>query len=115
MTSVNPASGATAGGNTVTITGANFTGATAVTFGGVAASSFTVVNDTTITAVPSGGSAGSVSIVVTAPTASNAANMLYSYVEPTPTLGEWGMLALAALLVCYAWFRLRRQDGLEGA
>ena len=37
-------------GNTVTITGANFTGATAVTFGVTPATSFTVNSDTQITA-----------------------------------------------------------------
>jgi sugar lactone lactonase YvrE len=38
-------------GQTVTITGANFTGVTAVSFGGTAAQSFSVVDDNTITAV----------------------------------------------------------------
>ena len=49
-------------GNTVTITGTNFTGATAVSFGGVPASSFVVVNSTTITAVVALGASGSVSV-----------------------------------------------------
>ena len=38
-------------GNTVIITGTNFTGSTAVSFGGVAASSYTVVSPTQINAV----------------------------------------------------------------
>lgn len=46
-----------------TITGLNFTGATAVYFNGVAASSFTVVSNTEIRAiVPSGATAGRVSV-----------------------------------------------------
>jgi hypothetical protein len=49
-------------GTTVTITGTNFTGATAVSFGGTAAASFIVVNSTTITAVVGTGSSGSLSI-----------------------------------------------------
>jgi uncharacterized protein (TIGR03437 family) len=51
FTSLSPASGPLAGGTTVTITGSGFTGASVVTFAGVNAQNFTVVNDTTITAV----------------------------------------------------------------
>ena len=42
VTAVSPAVGAAAGGTTVTITGTNFTGATAVNFGGTAVTTFTV-------------------------------------------------------------------------
>ncbi|MEI8274297.1 MAG: hypothetical protein WCG08_16920, partial [Paludibacter sp.] len=52
-------------GGSVTITGVNFTGASAVSFGGTAASSFTVNSDTQITATVGAGATGSVS--VTAP------------------------------------------------
>jgi len=51
VTAVAPTSGPTAGGTTVTVTGTGFTGATKVAFGPVAATSFTVVSDTKITAV----------------------------------------------------------------
>jgi hypothetical protein len=111
ITSVTPSSGPITGGNTVTITGTGFTGATSVTFGGVAATSFTVVNDTTITSVvPSGSATGAVSVIVTTGIGSNAANTLYSYVIETPTLSEWGMIAFAGLLVLFAIFKLRRMD-----
>ena len=50
VTGLSPTSGPAAGGTLVTITGTGFTGATAVDFGTTAATSFTVVNDTTITA-----------------------------------------------------------------
>ena len=51
ITALSATSGPIAGGTTVTITGTRFTGATEVTFGGVDAASFSVVNATTITAV----------------------------------------------------------------
>jgi len=111
VTSVTPNTGPPTGGNTVTITGTGFTGATNVTFGGVAATSFTVVNDTIITSVvPTGSTAGAVSLVVTTTIGSSAANSLYSYVIATPTLSEWGMIAFAGLLVLFAIFKLRRVD-----
>ncbi|WP_227997805.1 IPT/TIG domain-containing protein [Nocardia australiensis] len=66
LTSVSPTQGPFAGGNTVTLTGTNLTGVTAVRFGGTAATSFVVVSDTQITAVAPAGS-GIVQITVTAP------------------------------------------------
>src|SRR5262249_4744677 len=50
ITSLSPASGSTAGGTTVTITGTNFTGATGVTFGMLPARGFTVNSATQISA-----------------------------------------------------------------
>ena len=70
MSLFSPTSGTT--GTVVTITGTNFTGATAVSFGGIAASSFTVVNATTITAVVGAGASGSISVVTPGGTASLA-------------------------------------------
>lgn len=49
-------------GNTVTITGTNLTGATAVSFGGTPAASFNVVSSSSITAVLAAGTSGIVSI-----------------------------------------------------
>ena len=51
VTRITPPTGSTSGGTTVTITGTGFTGATKVTFGIVAATRYTVVSDTQITAV----------------------------------------------------------------
>lgn len=51
ITGVSPRSGPTSGGTAVTITGTGFTDVASVRFGATAASSFSVVNDTTITAV----------------------------------------------------------------
>jgi hypothetical protein len=57
------------GGATITISGIGFTGATAVSFGGVAAASFTVVNDSTINAIIGSGASGDVTVVAPAGTA----------------------------------------------
>jgi M6 family metalloprotease-like protein len=64
---------------TVTITGNNFTGATAVTFGGTPASSFTVVNATTITAVVGTGSSGDVKVTAPAGVATSSG---FTFVSP---------------------------------
>ncbi len=68
VTYVSPSSGPLGGGTSVTISGANFTAATAVYFGTVAASSFTIVSPTEITVVsPAGLQAGIVDVTVTTP------------------------------------------------
>src|SRR4030095_9538792 len=59
ITSFNPTSAPT--NTTVTITGSNFNGVTAVSFGGVPAS-FSIVNATTINAVVANGASGNVSV-----------------------------------------------------
>jgi len=58
LTSLSPAAGVSGGGTTVVITGAAFTGATAVNFGSTAATSFMVVSDTQISAVAPAGTVG---------------------------------------------------------
>jgi len=64
ITSFTPTSAGT--DTTITITGTNFTGATGVTIGGVQATSFNVVNSTTITAV-TGVNATGTNVSVTGP------------------------------------------------
>ncbi len=64
VTAVSPSSGSTAGGTTVTITGTEFIGVIGVSFGPVAAASFTVNSTTSITAVAPAGSAGTVDVQV---------------------------------------------------
>jgi hypothetical protein len=64
VTDIDPTTGAAAGGTAVTITGTNLTHATGVTFGGGAATSFVVINTTTITCVTPAHAAGVVNVVV---------------------------------------------------
>lgn len=82
VASISPSTGPAAGGTTVTVSGAGFTGETGVTIGGTAATGVTVLNDTTLTAVTPPGTAGpAVDVVVTTPGGSNAAgNALFTYV-----------------------------------
>jgi hypothetical protein len=66
VTGVAPNAGAPAGGTAVTISGNGFsTGTTSVKFGTTAAASFTVVNDSTLTAVTPAHAAGTVNVTVT--------------------------------------------------
>lgn len=65
LVSIAPTSGTTAGGTSVILTGTDFTGATAVTFGGIAAASFTVNSSTQITAVTPALTAGAKDVAVT--------------------------------------------------
>ncbi|MYS23010.1 hypothetical protein GTW78_23280, partial [Streptomyces sp. SID4948] len=71
-------------GTTVTLTGSGFTGVTAVTFGGMPASSFTVNSSTGITAVAPAGS-GTVQIVVTT-TGGTSNGVTFSYTVATPVI-----------------------------
>ena len=68
----------TAGGTSVTVTGANFTGATAVKFGATAATSYSVGGSTSITAVAPSHASGQVDVTVTAPNSAPAEVAAYS-------------------------------------
>lgn len=72
VTSVSPSEGPTTGGTTVTITGRRLAEATAVDFGAAAASSFTVVSPTEVTAVSPPHAAGTVDVTVTTPSGTSA-------------------------------------------
>jgi Leucine-rich repeat (LRR) protein len=78
---------------TVTITGTKFTGTTAVSFGGTAASSFTVVSPNTILAVVGQGTSGNVSVTTPAGTALFPG---FNYIAPpvitsfSPSIGPVG-------------------------
>jgi len=79
VTTVNPTAGPTTGGNTVVITGTNFSGASAVSFGGTAAS-FTVSSATTIIAAAPAGAAGTVDVRVTTVGGTSATSAADHYV-----------------------------------
>ncbi|MEU3985419.1 IPT/TIG domain-containing protein [Streptomyces sp. NPDC026672] len=87
VTGVSPGSGPTAGGTSVTLTGTGFTGATAVTFAGVPATSFTVNSATQITAVTPGGSAGAAVVAVTTPGGTSAPDAFFFYASPPVLTG----------------------------
>jgi len=87
LTSVTPSSGTTAGSTSVTLSGSNLTSATAVSFGGTAATGFIVNNATTITATAPAHAAGAVNVAVTTPNGSATLTSAYTYTVPAPTVG----------------------------
>jgi len=74
VASVLPGSGPAAGATSVTITGTNFTGATAVAFGSSPAASFSVVSDSQIIAVSPAQIVSTVDVEVTTPTGTSSAS-----------------------------------------
>jgi C1A family cysteine protease len=93
VTSFTPASGPV--GTSVTVTGSGFTGATAVSFNGIAAATFSVASDTQITAtVPAGATTGPIAVTTPGGSASSAASFTVTVpavVSPTLTLKLSGL------------------------
>jgi hypothetical protein len=86
-TSISPNNGPLAGGTSVTITGANFIGATAVKFGATNATSFTVNSATQITATaPAGTGTVDVTVTTVGGTSATSAADQFSYMQPVPTI-----------------------------
>ncbi|MFD8543259.1 IPT/TIG domain-containing protein [Streptomyces sp. NPDC059649] len=81
VSSVSPQQGPVFGGNTVILTGSNFSGATAVSFGSTAATSFTVDSPTRISAVAPAGAAGAAQVVVTGPGGTSSPGVPYFYLD----------------------------------
>lgn len=86
VTAISPATGPATGGTSVTITGTNLGGASAVSFGGTPAASYTVVSATSITAVAPAGT-GAVDVTVTTPNSQSATSNadVYNFLS-TPTV-----------------------------
>jgi hypothetical protein len=83
VTAVDPASGTTAGGMGVTITGTGFASGLTVTFGGTAATNVAVVSSTSLTATTPAGAAGAVAVAVTNPDGLSGTLLSgYTYVAP---------------------------------
>lgn len=80
LTSINPTSGAAAGGTGFTLTGTGLTGATSITFGGVAATSVNVVNSTTVTGVTPAHGTAVVDVVIDTPVGGATLDNGYTYV-----------------------------------
>jgi uncharacterized repeat protein (TIGR01451 family) len=76
---LNPNAGPTTGGTTVIISGVGFTGTTSVTFGGIAATSFSIDSFTQITAVTPAHATGAVNVVVVTPSGSPALAAGFTY------------------------------------
>ncbi len=83
---IHPSSGPTCGGTVVTITGTNFTGATAVFFGSVPATQFTVQSDTTILATSPQENPGTVNVTVVTPFGTSVVTSAdqFTYLPPFP-------------------------------
>ncbi len=88
VTGLAPNSGYTSGGTQVTISGTNFTSATAVQFGSVPAASFSVVSPSQIVATSPAGTAGTVDVVVTTPRGSSptGASDQFTYTATPPSV-----------------------------
>ncbi|MDX2377981.1 IPT/TIG domain-containing protein [Microbacterium sp. LRZ72] len=88
---IDPDSGSTEGGTTVTIIGTCFTDATDVLFDGVAGTDLTVVSDTELTVTTPAGTAGLVDVTIVNPTLCGDETVPdgYTYVEPgAPVLSD---------------------------
>ena len=88
IASFTPTTGAA--GSTVTVTGTNFTGATAVTLNGVAIAGFTVVNGTTITfTVPATATSGPIVVTTPGGTATSSTSFTVPVAGPPPTISSF--------------------------
>jgi hypothetical protein len=83
VTAISPSDGPEAGGTSITITGSNLSGASAVSFGAVPAKSFTVLSATQISAVsPPGSGQADVAVTTAGGTSSSVAGDRFSYIAP---------------------------------
>lgn len=81
ITGVQPVASLIAGGGSIGLRGRYFTGATAITIGGVPATNITVLDDTSVTATLPAGTLGGKDIVVTTSIGSGTARNAFRYVD----------------------------------
>jgi hypothetical protein len=93
---ISPSSGSSSGGDTVTVTGSGFTGATAVDFGPVPSASFAVWSDTNLVALSPAGS-GTVDITVTTPSGTSLVSTADEYIYEVASAYTPKYTTLAAL------------------
>ena len=88
VSGIGPNTGPVGGGESVTITGTNFTSATAVRFGAANANSFTVASPSQIVAVAPPGAVGSVDVSVSTPSGTSATTPgdQFTYFIPSPSI-----------------------------
>lgn len=85
IVSLGTTSGSTAGGTSVAIAGTDFANVSAVSFGGNAASSYTVNSESQITAVAPAAGSGSVPISVTTIAGKATSAQTFNYTAPSPS------------------------------
>jgi hypothetical protein len=101
VSAITPTSGSIAGGTVVYVSGGHFTGATGVSFGATAATSFTVLSDTLLTATAPAEATGTVDITVTsyAGTSSTGSADQFTYTSPQEAAGGAVALRPGAVLL----------------
>lgn len=87
VTSFTPTSGTA--GDTIAITGTNFASVSQVSFGGTAASSFTVNSTTSISAVLGAGTSGTVSVATSDGTGTSSSSFTYSGSATAPSISSF--------------------------
>jgi antibiotic biosynthesis monooxygenase (ABM) superfamily enzyme len=90
VAAVSPNGGPPAGGTSVTITGTNLTGASAVSFGGSAAARFAVNGATSITAIAPAGAVGTVDVTVTTGSGTSATSAADHFTYASPRMAQQG-------------------------
>ncbi|MEQ1920898.1 MAG: LamG-like jellyroll fold domain-containing protein [Pyrinomonadaceae bacterium] len=94
VTSVSPPTGLTTGGESVTVNGTNFTGATSVTFDGLPCA-IGAITSTTITCTTPAHAAGPVDVAVTTPGGTATGTGVYTYVKANTALSDLTVVSTA--------------------